>query len=159
MGGGHRHIHPIKTKSWGGGNCHLPPAPAPLHMTSCGCSPVVTLPVLYIYIYIYIICAIQTKLVVERKLALIERKQSHQFRHNSIIRHWLALCQGQRSCRAKNRITQSKDLCKLQPLCQGKGARSQRAKNRTEPFPGIIGRGILNLVGLALTVTELFNKV
>ena len=44
-------------------------------------------------------------------------------------------------------------------LCQGKGARSQRAKNRTEPFPGEIGQGILNLVALALTVTELFNKV
>ena len=46
----------------------------------------------------------------------------------------------------------------LQPLCQDKGARPQRA-NRTEPFPGKIGREILNLVGLALTVTELFNKV
>ena len=41
----------------------------------------------------------------------------------------------------------------------GKGQRSQRAKNRTEPFPGKIGRGILNLVALALRVTELFNKV
>ena len=29
----------------------------------------------------------------------------------------------------------------------------------TEPFPGKIGRDILNLVALALTVTELFNKV
>ena len=47
----------------------------------------------------------------------------------------------------------------LQPLCQGKGARSQRAKNRTEPFPGKTGQGVLNLVALALTVTELFNKV
>ena len=46
-----------------------------------------------------------------------------------------------------------------QPLCQGKGARPQRAKNRAEPFPGKIGRGILDLVALALTVTELFNKV
>ena len=27
------------------------------------------------------------------------------------------------------------------------------------PFPGKIGRGILNLVALALIVTELFNKV
>ena len=35
-------------------------------------------------------------------------------------------------------------------LCQGKGARPQRAKNRTEPFPGKIGRRFLNLVGLAL---------
>ena len=34
-----------------------------------------------------------------------------------------------------------------------------KPKNRTEPFPGKIGRGILNLVALALTVTELFNKV
>ena len=34
-----------------------------------------------------------------------------------------------------------------------------QAKNRTEAFPGKIGRGILNLVALALTVTELFNKV
>ena len=34
-----------------------------------------------------------------------------------------------------------------------------RAKNRIEPFPGTFGRGILNLVALALTVTELFNKV
>ena len=31
-------------------------------------------------------CAIQTELVVELELALIERKQSRQFRHNSIIR-------------------------------------------------------------------------
>ena len=30
-------------------------------------------------------CAIQTKLVVELKLALIEREQSTRFRHNSII--------------------------------------------------------------------------
>ena len=45
------------------------------------------------------------------------------------------------------------------PLCQGKGQRSQRAKNRTEPFPCKIGRGILNLVALALMVTELLNKV
>ena len=35
----------------------------------------------------------------------------------------------------------------------------ERAKNRTEPFPGKIDRDILNLVALALTVTELFNKV
>ena len=47
----------------------------------------------------------------------------------------------------------------LQPLCQGKGQRSQRAKNRTEPFPGKIGRGVLILVTLALTVTELVNNV
>ena len=31
-------------------------------------------------------CAIQTELVVELKLALIERKQSRRFRHNFIIR-------------------------------------------------------------------------
>ena len=30
-------------------------------------------------------CAIQTELVVELELALIERKQSRRFRHNSII--------------------------------------------------------------------------
>ena len=30
-------------------------------------------------------CAIQTELVVELQLDLIERKQSRQFRHNSII--------------------------------------------------------------------------
>ena len=46
-----------------------------------------------------------------------------------------------------------------QPLCQGKGARSQRSKSGIESFPGKIGRGILNLVALALMVTELFNKV
>ena len=39
------------------------------------------------------------------------------------------------------------------------GQSCQRAKNRTDPFPGKIGRGILNLVALALTVTDLFNKV
>ena len=48
---------------------------------------------------------------------------------------------------------------KLQPLYQGKGQRLQKAKYRTEPFPGKIGREILNLVALGLTVTELFNKV
>ena len=47
----------------------------------------------------------------------------------------------------------------LQLLCQGNGVRSQRAKNRTEPFPGKICQGILNLMALALTVTELFNNV
>ena len=30
-------------------------------------------------------CAIQTELVVELELTLIERKQSRRFRHNSII--------------------------------------------------------------------------
>ena len=60
--------------------------------------------------------AIQTELVVELELALIERKQYRRFRHNSIIcqirkgLRRLALCQGQRSCRAKNRKIQSKDL-------------------------------------------------
>ena len=29
----------------------------------------------------------------------------------------------------------------------------------TDPFPGEIGRGTLNLVALALTVTVLFNQV
>ena len=33
----------------------------------------------------YLECAIQTKPVVELELALIERKQSRRFRHNSII--------------------------------------------------------------------------
>ena len=33
---------------------------------------------------------------------------------------------------------------KKQPLFQGQGQRSQRAKNRPEPFPAKIGRGILN---------------
>ena len=51
-------------------------------------------------------CAIQTELVVELELALIERKQYRRFRHNSIIcqedTKGLALCQGQRSCRVKN---------------------------------------------------------
>ena len=54
-------------------------------------------------------CAIQTELVVELELALIERKQCRRFRHNSIIcqkirkgLRRLALCQGQRSCRVKN---------------------------------------------------------
>ena len=69
--------------------------------------------------------AIQTKMVVELELALIERKQSRQFRHKSIIMQEsynlfdfgtipsyarkirkgsrrFTLCQGQRSCRAKN---------------------------------------------------------
>ena len=32
-------------------------------------------------------CAIQTKLVVELELALIEMKQSRRFRHNSMICH------------------------------------------------------------------------
>ena len=43
-------------------------------------------------------CAIQTELVVELELALIERKQCRRFRHNSIIcqedTKGLALCQG-----------------------------------------------------------------
>ena len=30
---------------------------------------------------------------------------------------------------------------------------------KIEPFPGKIGRGILNLAALALRVTELFNKM
>ena len=60
--------------------------------------------------------AIQTELVVELELALIERKQSLRFRtipsYARKIRKGsrrLALCQGQRSCRAKNKQSQSKD--------------------------------------------------
>ena len=47
---------------------------------------------------------------------------------------------------------------KLQRLCQGKAQRSQRAKNRKEPFPGTIGRANRNLVavGLDLLVTDLW---
>ena len=33
---------------------------------------------------------------------------------------------------------------KLHPLCHGKGQRSQRAKNKTEPVTGKISRRILN---------------
>ena len=44
-------------------------------------------------------------------------------------------------------------------LCGRGKVKGHRAENRTEPFHGKIGRGILNLVALALTVTELFNKV
>ena len=43
---------------------------------------------------------------------------------------------------------------KLQRLCQGKAQRLQRAKNRTEPFPGTIGRAISNLV--AVLVSDLW---
>ena len=43
-------------------------------------------------------------------------------------------------------------------LSKGKGARSQIAKNKTELFPSKIGRGILNLVALALTVTEFIQQ-
>ena len=52
-------------------------------------------------------------------------------------------------------------MLKLQPLCQGKDQRSKvtESSNRTAPFPGKICPGILNLVALALTVTELFNKL
>ena len=42
---------------------------------------------------------------------------------------------------------------------RGKDQRSPRAKNRTERFPYKIGRGIINLVALALMVAELFHKV
>ena len=34
---------------------------------------------------VHVECAIQAKMVVELELALIERKQSRRFRHNSII--------------------------------------------------------------------------
>ena len=37
--------------------------------------------------------------------------------------------------------------------------RGTQGQNRTEPFPDKIDRGILNVVAIALTVTELFNKV
>ena len=59
-------------------------------------------------------CTIQTELIVELELALIERKQSHRFRHNSII--WQKDTKGfpllgkVKGHRAKNRNTQSKDL-------------------------------------------------
>ena len=39
------------------------------------------------------------------------------------------------------------------------GLGHRKVKNRTKSFPGKFGRGVLNLVALALTVTELFNKV
>ena len=48
---------------------------------------------------------------------------------------------------------------KVATFMPGQSCRLQRAKNRTEPFPGKIGQWILNLVVLALTVTELFHKV
>ena len=55
-------------------------------------------------------CAIQTELVVELELTLIERKQCRRFRHNSIIcqkdtkgLRRLALCQGQGHAELKNR--------------------------------------------------------
>ena len=61
-------------------------------------------------------CAIQAEMVVELELALIERKHLVDFgtipSYAGKIRKGsrrLALCQGQRSCRAKNRKTQSKD--------------------------------------------------
>ena len=65
-------------------------------------------------------CAIQTELVVELELALIERKQYRSIlSYARTIRKGLrrlALCQGQRSCRAKNRKIQSKDLyCTISP--------------------------------------------
>ena len=41
--------------------------------------------------------------------------------------------------------------CKLQPLCQGKGERSQRAKNRRKHFLGEIGQAISNLVVLLVS--------
>ena len=49
--------------------------------------------------------------------------------------------------------------CNLCASAKVKGQKRSKAKNKTEPFPGKIGRGILNLVALALMVTELFNKV
>ena len=49
--------------------------------------------------------------------------------------------------------------CNLCCCNQGKSQGAKRAKSRTEPFPSKIGRGILNLVALALTGPELFNKV
>ena len=52
-------------------------------------------------------CAIQTELLVELELALIVYfgtvlSYDRKIRKGS---RWLALCQGQRSCRAKNRKT------------------------------------------------------
>ena len=58
---------------------------------------------------VHLECAIQAEMVVELELALIERKQSRRFRHKSIIiyarklRKGSKVCQGQKSCRAKNR--------------------------------------------------------
>ena len=47
--------------------------------------------------------------------------------------------------------------CNLCAMAKVKGQRE--LKNKTEPFPGKIGRRILNFLALALMVTELFNKV
>ena len=56
---------------------------------------------------VHLECTIQAKMVVELELALNERKQSRRFRHNPPyarkLRKGSKVCQGQRSCRAKNR--------------------------------------------------------
>ena len=62
----------------------------------------------------HIECAIQTELVVELELALIEGSNLVDF--STILSYARQIqkdsqrCQGQRPCRAKNRMTQSKDL-------------------------------------------------
>ena len=48
-------------------------------------------------------CAIQAEMVAELELALIERKQLYARKVRKGSRR-LAVCQGQRSCRAKNRL-------------------------------------------------------
>ena len=62
-------------------------------------------------------CAIQTELIVELELALIERKQSRRFRYNSISgmaerfeRVRVGWHCAKMSRRPQNRKTQSKDL-------------------------------------------------
>ena len=47
--------------------------------------------------------------------------------------------------------------CNLCAMAKVKGHRELQRK--TGPFPGKIGQRIINLVALALTVTELFKKV
>ena len=59
-------------------------------------------------------CAIQTELVVEPDIPFIGRKQSCRFQYNSVVcqkdksSRRLALCQGQRSRRVKNRTNPNK---------------------------------------------------
>ena len=45
---------------------------------------------------------------------------------------------------------------KMQSLCQGKGQRSHKAKNRRKHFRGKIGRAISNLVAVDLLVSDLW---
>ena len=67
---------------------------------------------------VHLECAIQAEMVVELELAVIERKQSRRFRHKSIIcikaTKSSKVCQGQRSCRATNRLNpEEKTLVKI----------------------------------------------